>query len=732
MPLQNLQFRPGVNREVTSLSGEGGWFDCDKVRFRGGFPEKIGGWAAVSFNTFLGVCRSLSNWITLSSFNIVGLGTNLKFYLENGGSYYDITPIRLVTTNTTTFAAGRTTLNGGISSTATTITLTDATNFPDLFLGGWLLIGSEQITYSSRSGNVLSGCTRGYNGTTPAAHANGAFVGSFYLKVTDSSVTDLQPNDFVTFSSAASLGGNYDAPVLNQEYQIALAQSATVYYVAPRAVSDIVEPGANLASNNSNTGNGGAATDSTYQINTGNAVATVGTGWGTGTWGRDTWGSSFDSSTVTLQLRLWSQATFGEYLLFSPRGGAIYIWQPTGSVPPNFTQRGIQLSPSASTPVGWSPVATDSSCPDQVNTLLVSDSTRIVIAFGCNDPSGVYFDTSIDPMNIRWSNQEDFATWIPTATNQAGDYRLSQGSTIVTAIQTRQEIVVFTDTALYSMQYVGPPYVWSFVPLASNISIISPNAVVTASGVTYWMGVDKFYIYAGRVETLPCSVRKYIYDDINRSQQAQFFAGTNEGFSEVWWYYCSSGSTVVNRYVIYNYLDGVWYYGTLNRTAWLDTGTKNFPIAITNNNIMVEHESAVNNGETAQPSAIVSYIQSSDFDIGDGDRYSYVWRMVPDVTFNGSSTTGTTSINPQVRFTLTPRQNPGAPNTTSPMPADPTVTSDQDYGGTQKTYLVQEFTEIVYTRVRGRQMSFKISCDEIGTQWQLGTSKIDIRADGRR
>lgn len=732
MPLQNLQFRPGVNREVTTLSGEGGWFDCDKVRFRGGFPEKIGGWAAVSFNTFLGVCRSLSNWITLSSFSIVGLGTNLKFYLENGGTYYDITPIRLTTNNTTTFAAGRTTLNGAISSTATTITLTDATNFPDLLLGGWLLIGSEQITYSSRSGNVLSGCTRGYNGTTAASHANGAFVGSFYLRVTDSTVTDLQPNDFVTFSSATALGGNYTAPVLNQEYQIALAQSATVYYVAPRAVSSIVTPGANLAANNSDSGNGGAATDSTYQINTGNAIATVGTGWGTGTWGRDTWGSSFDSSTSILQLRLWSQATFGEYLLFNPRGGAIYIWEPTSSVPPNFAQRGIQLSPTASTPAGWTPVATDSSCPDQVNTLLVSDSTRIVIAFGCNDPSGVYFSASIDPMNIRWSNQEDFATWIPEATNQAGDYRLSQGSTIVTAIQTRQEIVVFTDTALYSMQYVGPPYVWSFIPLASNISIISPNAVVTASGVTYWMGVDKFYVYAGRVETLPCSVRKYIYDDINRRQQSQFFAGTNEGFSEVWWYYCSSNSDVVDRYVIYNYLDQVWYYGTLNRTAWLDTGTKNFPIAITGNNIMVEHESAVNNGETNPPSAITSYIQSSDFDIADGDRYSFVWRMVPDVTFNGSNTAGTTSTNPQVRFTLTPRQNPGAPNTTSPMPADPTVTSDQSYSGPQKTYLVQDFTEIVYTRVRGRQMSFKISCNEVGTQWQLGTSKIDIRADGRR
>lgn len=730
MPLQKLQFRPGVNREITTLSGEGGWFDSDKVRFRSGFPEKIGGWAAVSYNTFLGVCRSLSNWITLTSFNLVGLGTNLKFYIENGGVYNDITPIRETTNNTAVFAAGRTTLNGSISDTATTITLTSATNFPDLLLGGWILIGSEQITYSSRTGNVLSGCVRGYNGTTAAAHSSGDFVGSYYLKVTDASVTSLQANDFVTFSNASGLGGNYTASVLNQEYQIALQQSTSVYYVAPRVVSDIVSPGANIAATNSDTGNGGGTVDSEYQINTGASIATVGTGWGTGPWGRGAWGSSFDSSTAVLQLRLWSQATYGEYLLFSPRGGAIYIWQPTNTVPPNYAQPGVQLEPGAVTPSGWTPVATDSSCPDQVNTLLVSDATRIVIAFGCNDPSGIYFSTTLDPMNIRWSNQEDYSTWIPTATNQAGDYRLSQGSTIVTAIQTRQEIVVFTDTALYSMQYIGPPYVWSFVLLASNISIISPNAVVTASGVTYWMGVDKFYAYSGRVETLPCSVRRYVYEDINRTQQSQFFAGTNEGYSEVWWFYCSAESDEIDRYVIYNYLDQVWYYGTINRTAWLDTGTKNFPIAITTNNIMVEHEASVNNGETNPPSPIEAYIQSSDFDIGEGDHYSFIWRIIPDITFEGSNTAGSVATTPRVYFTLYPRQNPGAGYDVNSL--SPLVTSTQDYSGANKIYPVQQFEQIVYTRVRGRQVAFKVSSNDLGTQWQLGTSKMDIRPDGRR
>ena len=728
MPLQKLQFMPGINREITTLAGKGGWYDCDKIRFRSGFPEKIGGWSAVSYNTFLGVCRSLSNWTTLSGFNIIGLGTNLKFYLENGGTYYDITPIRAETTSTTSFAAGYTTLNGAISATDTTITLTSGANFPDGLLGGVFLIGTEQVLYSSRSGNVLSGCLRGYNNTTAASHSNGADVGSFYLKVTDT-VSDLQTNDFVTFSGASSLGGNYTAAVLNQEYQIVLVQTTSIYYVAPRAVSDIVSPGAAIAAASGDSGNGGGSVDSTYQISTGAEVATVGTGWGTGTWGRDAWGSSFDSSTLTLQLRLWSQANFGEYLLFSPRGGPIYVWQPTGAIPPSFTEPGVQLEPGAVVPVGWASASTDSSCPDQVNKLLVSDATRIVIAFGCNDPSGEFFSSDLDPMNIRWSDQENYGVWIPQATNQAGDYRLSEGSTIVTAIQTRQEIVVFTDSALYSMQYLGPPYVWSFVLLASNISIISPNAVTTASGVTYWMGVDKFYMYSGRVQTLPSSVRQYVYNDINRSQQAQFFSGTNEGYSEVWWFYCSSGSNSVNRYVIYNYLDNVWYYGTINRTAWLDSGSRNFPFAITTNNIMVDHEAAVDNGETNPPSAITSYIQSSDFDLGDGNNYGFVWRMVPDITFDGSNTAGTTTLNPTVTFSMLPRQNPGAGYGSAP---NPSVTSDNNYSGAEKTYTVQEFTELVYTRVRGRQMAFKIESNSRGTQWQLGVPKIDIRPDGRR
>jgi hypothetical protein len=359
---------------------------------------------------------------------------------------------------------------------------------------------------------------------------------------------------------------------------------------------------------------------------------------------------------------------------------------------------------------------------------MVSDSSRIVIAFGCNDPSGTYATTALDPMQIRWTDQESYTTWQPQTTNQAGDYRLSHGSEIIAAIQTRQEINVWTDAAIYSMQYIGPPFVWGFTLLADNISIVSPNAMATASGVVYWMGVDKFYIYSGRVETLPCSVRTYIYNDINRNQFAQIQAGTNEGYSEVWWFYCSANSIEIDRYVIFNYLDRVWYYGSINRTAWLDSPLRQFPVATTNNNLMVYHEAAIDDGSTNPPSPISCYVQSSDFDIGDGHNYGFVWRMIPDITFDGSNTSGATTVNPAVQFTVRPRQNPGSGYGVSPSP---TVKSAQSYAG-QTTYTVQEFTEIVYSRIRGRQMAFKVSSDTLGTQWQLGTPRIDVRPDGRQ
>ena len=411
------------------------------------------------------------------------------------------------------------------------------------------------------------------------------------------------------------------------------------------------------------------------------------------------------------QLRLWSQTNFGEDLLFSPRGSALYLWQPGSGALPAFGTRGALVS------------GTD--VPAFINQIMVSDTSRIVIAFGCND-YGAYGTTAIDPLLIRWTAQESYTDWTPDATNQAGSYRLSHGSEIIGALQTRQEIVVWTDAAIYSMQYLGPPYVYGFTLLADNISITSPNAMATASGVVYWMGVDKFYVYSGRVETLPCAVRTYVYEDINRDQFAQCFAGSNEGFSEIWWFYCSANSTTIDKYVIFNYLDRVWYYGTLERTAWLDSPLRAYPQAATPNNLIVYHEALVDNGETNPPSAIDCYIQSSDFDIEDGHNYGFVWRMIPDITFNGSNTAP--PENPRVNFTMRPKQNPGSPYNVAPSPL---VRSAQNYG-TQSVYNVQEFTQIIYTRVRGRQLAFRIESDTLGTQWQLGTPRLDVRPDGRR
>jgi hypothetical protein len=365
--------------------------------------------------------------------------------------------------------------------------------------------------------------------------------------------------------------------------------------------------------------------------------------------------------------------------------------------------------------------------PSKINQMLVSDSTRIVIAFGANE-YGDYDTTPQDPMLIRWSDQENYLVWADTATNQAGSFRLSYGSYIVGAFQTRQEILVWTDAAIYSMQYLGPPFVWGFTLLSDNISIVSPNAMASAAGVVFWMGVDKFYVYSGRVETLPCAVRAYVFNDINRSQLFQCFASTNEGYSEIWWFYCSANSTNIDRYVIYNHVDRVWYYGSLSRTAWTDSPLRDFPMAATDKNIIVFHEAAVDDNSTNPPVPINAYIQSSDFDLNEGNNYSFITKIVPDITFNGSNTSGESASPPSVEFTIRPRQNPGSPyGSSSPK----TVQSSQQYQN-QRTYTVQEFTEIIYPRIRGRQVAFKVESNTLGTSWQLGSPLLDLRPDGRR
>ena len=705
MPLQKILFKPGVNKENTRYTTEGGWYEADKVRFRQGNPEVIGGWEPLSVLTYQGVCRSLWNWTSLGGSNLIGVGTNLKFYILQGTEYYDITPIRAtVTINSNPFAA----TNG-----SATITVTDTSH----------------------------GCVTG---------------------------------DFVTFSGAVGLGGNITAAVLNKEYQVTVLTANTYTFTATATAN---------ATDFSGSPGGGSSVVATYQVNVGAATPVPLTGWGAGSWGQTgtTWGNSGTSTTA---LRLWNQNNYGEDLVFGPRSGGIYYWTQnngtgvrgvllnslggtvsfTSASPTVVTSSiiytegaALQFAATTALPTGISAATTyyaydvngntfkllDSAgneintsstgtgvyvslivdVPTVQNNLTVSDTSRFIITFGCND----YNESELDPMLIRWSAQNDPYNWTPDPTNQAGFVRISHGSEIVAVVQTRQEVFVFTDSAAYSLQYLGPPYVWAPQLLGDNISVMSPNAAVIASGIVYWMGVDKFYSYDGRIQTLNCDLRRYVFSDINQEQALQVFSGTNEGFNEVWWFYCSANSTIVDRYVIYNYLEKIWYYGTMERTAWLDSGLQPYPIAAkytssTATGVMLNHETGLNDNTTGTATAINAYISSSEFDIGDGHNFGFVWRVLPDLTFENATSTPTGTL-PSVSMTLYGLANSGSGVTSTA--AQPVAKSN--------TYVITEqFTGMIFTRMRGRQMIFKIASNQINTCWQLGAPRIDIRPDGRR
>ena len=635
MPLKKLLFRPGVAREQTRYASEaigpvgsatqavGGWYESEKVRFRSGTPENIGGWQRISSYTFLGVCRSLWNWVTLGNLNLIGVGTNLKFYIEKGGQYNDITPIRSTVTLTNPFTA---------------------------------TLGSAVITVADT--------------------AHGAVTG-----------------DFVTFSGATGLGGNITAAVLNQEHQITNV-NANLYTINVGVAANATDVSGSP---------GGGTVTAAYQVNVGPEFQIPLTGWGAGPWGVGVWGTGGSSLSG---LRLWSQSNFGEDLIFAPQDGGIYYWDATAGV----NARGVPLQSLAGA----------SDVPTIQKFIFVSDISRFVFAFGCND----YGSAVQNPMLIRWSDQETAVNWTPAATGQAGSIELSDGSELVTCLQTRQEIVVWTDSALYSVQYVGAPAVWQTQLLASNISIYGQNAKAVASGVIYWMGVDKFYKYDGRTQTLRCDLRQYIFSDINQSQNQQVFAGTNEGFNEVWWFYCSQNSTVVDKYVVYNYAEDIWYYGTMGRTAWLDSGLRDYPLAATYSRNLVNHEQGVDDNETGTPLPIAASIGSSEFDIDDGHNFGFVWRVIPDLTFRGSTGSNT----PQCTMTLIPLVNSGSGYT------DPRSTAGTSSASIQRTASapVEEFTGQLYMRVRGRQIIFKVESNRLGTTWQLGAPRIDIKSDGRR
>lgn len=720
MPIQKLQFKPGINRESTSLANEGTWYEMDKVRFRSGYPEKLGGWVvdtgtykdngtylAPPTGSFWGTCRSLWNWVTLAGYNLMGLGTHLKYYIQQsaGGYFYDITPLR---TTLTVASNAFTTTNG-----STTVLV----NAPG---------------HGAKTGDfvTISGVVGAVNGI-PAAALNKEFrltyiTTSLYSIVVSAPATSSGTTGAATFAYQISIGEEIDTTVTGWG---AGGYGGTTTISATTTLNGDLNDSATTITVGSTAGfaaSGAIGIEGEYITYSGvtpttftgctRGVGSTAAAHASGTAvnqysGATGWGLSATSG-VSVQLRLWSQASYGQDLIINPRGGALYLWKVSPT--PDTYNRAVLLNPASPLPY-----TTDIDCPTICNSVAVSDASRFVIAFGCND----YGASTLDPMLVRWSAQEDYATWTPAATNQAGSYRLSTGSTIIANLQTRQEILVWTDSALYSMQYLGAPYVWGFQILGANTSIAGPNAAATAANITYWMGLDKFYMYSGRVETLYCPLRQYIFGDINLGQQFQFFAGTNEGYNEIWWFYCSANSTVVDRYVIYNHLEKIWSYGNLQRTAWLDTPLREYPVATGYNNQLIYHENGVDDGTTNPPSPISSYIQSADFDIGDGHNYGFVWRIIPDLTFDGSYIN-----NPQAVFTLRPRQNPGANYSASETP---TVTSTQNYQS-QRNYTVQQFTQIVYVRVRGRQMAFKVSSDELGVNWQLGAPRIDIRPDGRR
>lgn len=704
MPLSKLQFRPGINKESTTYANEGGWYDSEKVRWRSGFPEKIGGWVNLAtktsgvVNTFKGVARNLWNWITLNANNLNAVGTNQKIYVENGGQYNDITPL----------------------TTASPVTL-----------------ANNPITTVSGSALV-----------TIAATSHGASAGTY-----------------VTFSGATAVGGL----TIVGEFEIVTVPNANSFTIISPTVASSSATG------------GGASVVANYQIAAGSNVFVAGNGWGAGGWSRGTWGSGTDTSAgAGNQIRLWSIDNYGQDLVFAPRNSAIYYWAVNLAYP-----RAVTLS-SLSTAAGYA----GTFVPTSTLQIFTSGIQRFGICFGANPYDPTNANTTFDPMLVRWSDQENIYDWVPTAANQSGELRLSNGSTIVAGLHTRQENLVFTDSALFSMQYVGPPYVWGFSLLTDNISIMGPNAFSTVNGVTYWMGVDKFYAYSGRTETLPCTVRQYVFNDINMAQSYQVVSGTNEGYNEIWWHYPSANSLVNDRYVIFNHLERIWYVGTMNRTAWLDSPLRSYPMGSfsvqnsylsvaanatvtslslinsasypaagaiqidseiitytgnssntitgcirgTNNttaashiqyapvtnyvpNQVMYHEDGVDDYSGLLPVAIDSYVQSSDFDIGDGHNFGFVWRILPDVTFAGS-----TAASPALTMVIQPRVNSGTAYGT-PDPNTVTRTS---------SYPVEQYTGQVYTRLRGRQMAFKIESTTLGVAWQLGSPRIDIRPDGRR
>ena len=735
MPLTKLQFEPGINRETTGYANQGGWWDSDKVRFRAGYAEKIGGWQAVGTNKyFLGTCRAIHPWVALDGDEYIGWGTSQKYYIYAGSVFNDVTPIRATTAaGDVTFSAAKNTLNGGISATATTLTLTSATGFPST--GGLIKIDSEQIRYSAVSGNNLTGLLRGQNSTTAASHLTSASVFCATITVLDT-YNGVYGDDFVTFSGAVGLGGNITAGVLNQEYQVTSILTDSSYTIEARqaATTILSITGANGLSPSyvfpsaSDTGTGGAATIGAYQINVGLNVTTVGSGWGVGTWGRSGWGSGVTVAQPPERLRLWNHDNFGENLIFNVNGGGIYYWQKDNAFP-----RAVALNSLAGA----------SDTPTLSNQIMVSDNDRHVISFGSNGTynasTGAYTLGDLDPMLIRFSNvssdtsnPSDFNE--ASVTTSAGSFRIGTGSYIVTAVETKQEIVVFTDVSLHSFRYVGPPNTFGLFMLSDNISIASTNAAISVDDTIFWMGDGEFYVYSGVVQSLPCDVKDYIFSNINQSQLEKVFCGANINYSEVWWFYPSSSSSENDSYVVYNYQQKIWYIGTMARTAWTHKNEGIYPIAAGADNAAYFHEIGADDGSTSPPSPIVAYIESSGQDIGDGEKFISIWRVIPDITFRES--TGSPYVTISIKASNFPGGEITQSSTTVEGVGSNLVKSGQypEYTTPEQFYSVANGAErrAMYVRIRGRSFIFRIESNILGTEWRLGLMRLDIKLDGKR
>ena len=630
MPFQKLQFKPGVNRDQTNYTNEGGWYECDKIRFRSGMPEKIGGWLKATPEYMLGVCRQMFGWVTSYSDNLLACGTNKKAYIEVGGYFYDITPLRAITPTLTTPVTDNciTTVNG--SSTVTIIA-----------------------------------------------------VGS-----------DADVGNYVDISGATAVGG-IAAATLNATHEVATVINVNAFTIVV---------GTNATSGATG---GGTGIDLDFEIDTGYASATIGYGWGTSTWsGSFGWGLSSPTG-IDLPQQDWWFDQFSNDLIMNIRNGPIYIWE-----------RGTISDPAtalATRAILLEDISGAADVPNKAMQILVSQNDKHLLAFGCQPYAGS--STDFDPLLIRWASQDDPGMWTPLVTNSAGFLRVGRGSYIVRAIPTRQEILVFTESTINSLQFTGTTDVFSLQEIGDNLSIIGPRAVTVVNNMTFWMGHDKFYVYSGRVETLPCTLRNHVFNNINFDQADQVICGTNEGWNEVWWMYPTADSNYNNAYVIYNHLERIWYYGTIERTAWLDSPLRDLPQAVYADNVnelsyLYNHESGTNDDTLPMD----AYIQSSDFDLMEGDQFMLTRRIIPDINFAGS-----TAANPEANFIVRPRNFPGG-------------AYQSNASNTQRVIqtTVDQYTNEVFLRARARQLALKVQSDGLDTQWQLGSPRLDMRPDGKR